>query len=889
MTPETIARPRSSVSPLNRTFRFRHAGLHWPRQRSDPDAHTRRPLLRRVVIGLAVGCFSIGRAHAQLGSALPVTVSQNSSQVADGLIFLTPNPIGQLPAGTVPSTGPEIVDGQGRPVWFMPIPFGWIAADLRVQTYQGNPVLTWAEGPGFQNTVPGSNTDYICDLNYNVIATVQAGNGLNADEHEFQLTPEGTALITAYNNVPMDLSSVGGPADGIVQEGVAQEIDVATGAVLLEWHSLDHVALSESYAPVPTAPGSVYDYFHINSVKLDADGNILISSRHTWTVYKVNRTTGAVIWRLGGKLSDFTLGSGLPFAWQHDVEAVDSTTLRIFDNESNGTPVLPYSRVIWVTHDDTAMTASVIRSIDQPQGLSVPAEGDGQALANADTFVGWGVLGRFSEFDPNGNLLFDASLPSQYNCYRAYRFTWSGMPSTSPTATAQFGAGGTTTVHAVWNGATQVATWSVLGGASPAALSPVASAAWNGLDTAIAVAGSVDYVQVVALDASGNTLASSAVSAATPGITAQPQSQTIASGSTVVFSVAADGPQVTYQWLLNGSPLSDGASGGATLAGTASPTLVISGATQASAGNYSCTVSAPSGSTTSNPAALAVSAQQDVGRLVNVSARAQVGSGYGDLIAGFVVGGQQAAGSESLLIRASGPALSQFGISGVLPDPGLELSGTGISSPNSPDAFAWNSNPQIASAASAVGAFAWTDSPSLDQATIQTLPSGQYTAVVVSQSGDSGVALAEVYDDTAAGTYSPQTPHLINISARASVGADGNILIAGFVIGGETSKTVLIRASGPALAQFGVPGTLPDPELQLYGASVSTPLASNSGWGGGPALSAAASSAGAFAWTNPASNDSAILITLAPGAYTAQVSGKSGDTGVALVEVYEIQ
>ena len=105
--------------------------------------------------------------------------------------------------------------------------------------------------------------------------------------------------------------------------------------------------------PVPAS--GPFDYFHINSAKLDTDGNILVSSRHTWTVYKINRTSGAIMWRLGGKKSDYALGTGLPFAWQHDVEAVDATTLRIFDNESDGVPVLPYSRVIWVNHDDTAM------------------------------------------------------------------------------------------------------------------------------------------------------------------------------------------------------------------------------------------------------------------------------------------------------------------------------------------------------------------------------------------------------------------------------------------------------------------------------------------------------------------------------------------------------
>jgi len=157
---------------------------------------------------------------------------------------------------------------------------------------------------------------------------------------------------------------------------------------------------------------------------------------------------------------------------------------------------------------------------------------------------------------------------------------------------------------------------------------------------------------------------------------------------------------------------------------------------------------------------------------------------------------------------------------------------------------------------------------------------------VAGQSGDTGVALAEVYDATPAGTYTPAVPRLVNILARVQVGTGGGILIAGFVIGGSTSKTVLTRASGPALAVFGVTGVLPDPALALC--SGTTLLGGNSGWGGNAQIAAAAASVGAFSWNNASSNDSAILVTLPPGPYTAQVAGSSGDTGVALVEVYEV-
>jgi len=834
--------------------------------------------LRRALAPLAL-CSSLVLPASGVGAQSlpipPLTILQASALTQTGDLFISPSG----PSSGVYSNGPLILDTQGRPVWFLSLGPTGLATDLRVQTYNGQNVLTWTQGTGFESQVVGANTDYIADTNYHVIATVQAGNGLNADQHEFQLTPQGTALITIYHSVTTDLSSVGGPTSGVAYEGVAQEINIATGAVVWEWHSLDYVPLTESYAPFPaTGP---YDYFHINSVSLDTDGNVLISSRHTWTVYKVNRTTGAIIWRLGGKNSSFALGTGLPFAWQHNAEAVNPTTIRIFDNESNGTPVLPASRVIWVTHDDTAMTASITQSVTHPLGLSVLAEGSGQSLANGDTFVDWGILGRISEFDPNGTLLFDATLPAAYGSYRGYRFPWSGTPTTNPTATAVYNADGTMTVQAIWNGATQVATWQVMAGAAADSLAAVTSAPWNGLDTPIAVPAQDPYVQVVALDSGGNVLGTSTAAPVAPAITLQPASQTVVPGNTVVFSLAASGA-LTYQWQLNGAPLAEGGA----FSGTTTPTLVVTGAAAADQGAYTCVATDLVTASTSNPATLAFSATADPGRLINVSCRAEVGTGDNVLITGFALGGSGGAGLDQVLIRASGPALQAFGLEDYLPDPTLQL----VGAPALNQLFASAAtNPQIAAAVTAVGAFEWTDAAGLDQAQLATLQTGPYTAVVTGQSNDTGIALAEVYDTTPAGSYSPSSPHLVNVSARAQVGVNGAAAIAGFVIGGTTSKTVLIRASGPALAEFGVIGTLPDPVILLFGATSSaTPIASNSAWDGDPQVAAAAAAAGAFSWGDPTSHDAAILVTLPPGSYTAQVLGQTADSGVALVEVYEV-
>jgi len=324
-------------------------------------------------------------------------VLKRTSGLTPGFVFFAPKD------GTG-AAGPEIADDHGRLVWFDPLKTE-TATDFRVQRYRGSPVLTWWQGADLGGGSPG--VDYIADSSYHVIATVHAGNGLGADGHEFVLTPQGTALTTIYHEVPYDLSSVGGPANGSVVDAVVQEVDVATGHVVFEWHSLDHVPITESYQPVDAS----YDYFHINAVNLDNDGNLLISGRHTWTVYKVDRHTGNILWRLGGKKSDFTLGPGVHFAWQHNPLPAGENTIRLFDNESNGSnTVSPPTRVIWIHLDPVAATATLVRAISHPTGILVTSQGNAQALDTGNTFVGWGDRGRVSEFDPQGNLLFDDRL-----------------------------------------------------------------------------------------------------------------------------------------------------------------------------------------------------------------------------------------------------------------------------------------------------------------------------------------------------------------------------------------------------------------------------------------------------------------------------------------------
>ena len=394
-----------------------------------------------------------------------------------------------------------------------------------------------------------------------------------------------------------------------------------------------------------------------------------------------------------------------------------------------------------------------------------------------------------------------------------------------------------------------------------------------------------DVGQDATLDGGGSPLVSAIAAygflvtpqgAGAPSVVSQPVSQTVNAGQGVAFSVTATGtPQPTFQWYFNGIPLTDG--GG--VYGSLSSTLYLSGAS-ANAGTYTCAAINSSGSASSDGANLTVVNTSTPSRLIDISARAFVGTGPNVLIAGYVIQGPSAI---PVLIRSSGPALLSLNVTGVIPDPELQLySGSSVIDSNA----GWGGVSQIIAAANAVGAFAWPDPLSKDSALLINQDPGAFTAITAGKSGDTGVALAEVYDATPATTWNSSFSRLGDISARAFVGTGGNVLIAGFVIGGSTATTVLIRASGPALIPLNVAGALSDPQLQLYYGS--TLIESNTGWGGSTSISAAASDVGAFAWSDTSSKDAALLVTLPPGAYTAIVSGASGDTGVSLAEVYAV-
>ena len=432
-----------------------------------------------------------------------MTVDVPAGNVAEGYVFLG----SRVDGG---QSGAMILDDAGELVWYNP-PENDLNElhDVRVQQYLGEDVITYAEANGPTGYRLGHYV--ISDNTYQRIAAFSIANGLTGgDHHEFLLSPEGTAFVGAYHPVEWDLSAMGGSAHGRVLDAVVQELEIETGRVLFEWHSLDDVDPAESYYGAPSDPDEQFDYFHQNSIGVTPDGNIVISARHTFAIYKIDRTTGNLIWRLNGKQSDFEMGEGTPFAYQHDARIHDNGELSLFDNAS-GSPSeddTVDSRGLVLDLDEEAMTATLLREYIHPTGILSSSQGNTQVLPNGNVFVGWGSAVDFSEFTSAGELIFNGRFPEGGNSYRAYRFPWVGQPSEPPAIAVQPGTAGMT-VYASWNGATEVASWRVLAGASPTNLAEVAVAERTGFETEIEAATDAAYVAVEALDASGNVIGAS--------------------------------------------------------------------------------------------------------------------------------------------------------------------------------------------------------------------------------------------------------------------------------------------------------------------------------------------------------------------------------------------
>ena len=388
-----------------------------------------------------------------------------------------------------PSSGPGqrgamIVDGHGELVWFHPTTPS-SAMDFKVQRYRGRPVLTWWQGKSPHGIPHGEWV--VVDDSYRELARFGPARGRNGDLHELVISPENTALVACTEIVPW--------RDGALVGGVVQELELPSGRLIREWRSIDHVAPEET--AIRARPGPRFDYFHVNSIDVGPDGNLLIGARNTWAAYNVHRETGRVLWRLGGTRSDF---AGARWWWQHDVRRHGATTLTVFDNGASPAEE-KQSRALLLHLDTRRRRVTLERAYThRPELVLAHYMGNAQLLGDGHMFVGWGGSPFLTEFAPDGSIVFDARLPRGGQSYRAFRSPWSGRPSRPPDVAAANGF-----VYASWNGATDVASWRLVEDGRETQTAPS-----SGFETGLRPAAATRRVAVVALDSGGAALGRSA-------------------------------------------------------------------------------------------------------------------------------------------------------------------------------------------------------------------------------------------------------------------------------------------------------------------------------------------------------------------------------------------
>ena len=438
-----------------------------------------------------------------------VRVTTPATNTAPGLVFVTPKGIGF-------QSGAEVFDDAGRLVWFRPrAKDGTSILNLRPQTYRGRPVATFWEGRALRGY--GFGSFKIVDQNLNEVGDISPGGKGQMDFHELTMTPRDTALGISYKPVRGSTTAVkGGSRNDLVMRNLIQEIDPRTNRVLWEWDSTKAVSPAESYLPIPKRPEVAYDFVHANSVAEDTDGNILVSSRHTHAIYKVDKRTKRIIWKLGGKDSSFRMGPGARFAWQHDAQRRPDGTISLFDNVSaiEDDPGRR-SKGLVLRLDEARRTASVVRSFVNPVRKVNNTQGNLQALPNGNWFVGWGGTGdNVSEFSPDGKQLFEAKFASTgTESYRAYRAPWTAQPTVPPRAVARRSSN-SVAVRVSWNGATTVTAWRVVAGGSAGTLRPRTVASRSDFETLIRFGDrerAAKAVAVEALDGAGRVLGRSNV------------------------------------------------------------------------------------------------------------------------------------------------------------------------------------------------------------------------------------------------------------------------------------------------------------------------------------------------------------------------------------------
>jgi hypothetical protein len=400
----------------------------------------------------------------------PITATVTTTDTQSGYYFLS-----TFDWGTPKQPYLLILDGAGQPVYYRRMTFGLAATDFKRQP---NGLLTYYDR---------ADRYYIAlDATYTIVDTYRAGNGYNTDQHELQLLPNGHALLMIYDPQTVDMSSVvpgGNPAATVIGL-VIQELD-AQKQVVFEWRSWDHFQITDATAEDLTAAS--IDYAHGNAIERDTDGNILISSRHMDEITKIDRQTGQIIWRLGGKNNQFTfVNDPKPFVHQHDIRRLPNGNITLFDNQSDQTP--PASRAVEYRLDEVQKTATRVWEYRPDPAVTSEAMGSVQRLPNGNTVIGWGsaTAPLVTEVTPDGAKVAELETVAPLVSYRALRSPWRATPVTTPTLVLDTD-GVTTTLAMSWNGATDVAAYRVYGRNATATQALVATLPKTGFETSLSL------------------------------------------------------------------------------------------------------------------------------------------------------------------------------------------------------------------------------------------------------------------------------------------------------------------------------------------------------------------------------------------------------------------
>ncbi|KIK52282.1 hypothetical protein GYMLUDRAFT_77877 [Collybiopsis luxurians FD-317 M1] len=492
-------------------------------------------------------------APPQINYAVPPADCPSNKEV-QGFIFFSPlcmKPLASSPASTLlinfylvsdapdPGSGSKgapgaiILNPNGTLVYsaFQSTDINALTFRLGVQRFRGKyHLVVWIGAfdlfPGFGS----SGYNLLLDETYTIVANITVTPDLNAgpDLHELQITPNDTAIMTAYPAQAANLSVFGGPENGFILNCVAQEVEIETGEAVFTWHSLDHVEPGECFAEIgQTGDGTAddpWDFFHINSVQKLDDGNYFISSRHCHTLYLVN-PSGDIIWRMGGKRSDFTFEPGANYSWQHHARMHNNNTISVFNNgASTWEQDFAFSQGLLLKYNMSTMTVSLINSRTPFNHILSQGEGSMQVMENGHSLVGWGQQPYYSQHDENGNTMWSAQFGLNSSAYRTFLHDWVGRPNTPPSVhVSNASSFNNVSVYAWWNGATEVTAWQLLGAnthhasqSSPTDNIQLSRATTLGdpvgkydFETTLTYhgrQGDFEFYQVAALDANGHVL-----------------------------------------------------------------------------------------------------------------------------------------------------------------------------------------------------------------------------------------------------------------------------------------------------------------------------------------------------------------------------------------------